>query len=40
MGHSRYTYDLQGEGRYKFTIENSQDGQQWAPFMEAHYTRK
>lgn len=40
MGHSRYTYDLQGEGRYKFMIEHSQDGKQWTPFMEAVYTRR
>ena len=40
MGHSRYTYDFQGEGRYRFMIENSQDGKQWAPMMEAQYTRK
>ena len=40
MGHSRYTYDFKGEGRYGFMIENSPDGNQWAPFMEAVYTRK
>jgi len=40
MGHSRYTYEFKGEGRYSFMIENSPDGKQWAPFMEAHYTRK
>ncbi len=40
MGHSRYTYDLDGEGRYALRIENSQDGKQWTPFMEARYTRK
>lgn len=40
MGHSRYTYEFKGEGRYSFMIENSQDGQTWTPFMEAHYTRK
>ena len=40
MGHSRYTYDFQGEGRYRFLIENSQDGKQWMPFMEGQYTRR
>jgi uncharacterized protein DUF1579 len=40
MGHSRYTYALEGEGRYSFLLENSQDGKQWASFMEGRYTRK
>ena len=40
VGHSRYTWELVGETRQRFTIENSQDGKSWAPFMEAQYTRK
>ncbi len=40
MGHSRYTYTMEGEGRYRFLIENSQDGKAWKPFMEGTYTRK
>jgi hypothetical protein len=39
MGRSRYVYTLQGEGRYSFLIENSQDGKSWAPFMEGTYRR-
>jgi hypothetical protein len=40
MGHSRYVYDFEGENRYRFTIENSQDGRKWATFMEGLFTRK
>lgn len=40
MGRHRYTYTFEGEGRYTFLIENSQDGKQWAPFMEGKYRRK
>ena len=40
IGHSRYSYDFQGEGRYRFMIENSQDGKEWVPFMEAQYHRR
>jgi hypothetical protein len=40
MGHSRYVYTFEGEGRYAFKIENSQDGKQWATFMEGRYTRR
>jgi hypothetical protein len=40
MGRSRYTYTLEAEGRYAFTIENSQDGKTWSPFMEGRYTRR
>ena len=40
MGHSRYTYVFEGENRYDFTIENSQDGRAWVTFLEATYTRK
>ena len=40
MGHGRFTYEFQGEGRYHFKLENSQDGKQWAAFMEGVYTRK
>ena len=40
MGHSRYTYLFEGEGRYTFRIDQSQDGKQWAPFMEGRYTRR
>jgi hypothetical protein len=40
MGQGRYTYDFEGEGRYRFKIENSQDGKQWTTFMEGMYSRK
>lgn len=39
MGHSRYTYIMEKDGRYRFRIENSQDGKEWAPFMDGAYTR-
>lgn len=34
MGMSRYSYELEGEGRYRFSIENSQDGKNWTKFMD------
>ena len=40
MGHARYTYVLEGEGRYLFRIENSKDGKEWTPFMEGSYRRR
>ncbi len=39
MGHSRYSYKLEGEGCYTFRIESSQDGASWTAFMEATYSR-
>jgi len=38
-GPSRYVYTFVAEGRYRFTIEHSQDGKQWTPFMEGSYAR-
>ena len=40
MGHSRRIYVFEEENRYRFTIENSQDGRKWATFMEGKFTRK
>lgn len=40
MGHSRFTYEFQDERRYRFLIETSQDGKQWARMMEGQYTRR
>ena len=40
MGHARYLYTFEKDGQYKFAIQNSQDGKQWATFMEGTYTRK
>lgn len=39
MGHSRYTYTFARDGAYSFKIEMSQDGKQWAPFIDGEYTR-
>ena len=40
MGHHRYAYEFEGEGKYHFKLEHSQDGKAWTTFMEGHYTRK
>jgi uncharacterized protein YndB with AHSA1/START domain len=40
MGHSRYVYTLEGEGRYSFRIENSQNGRAWSTFLEGKYARR
>ena len=40
MGHSRYIYTFQSDTQHAFRIEMSQDGKNWAPFLEATYTRK
>lgn len=40
MGHSRYTYTLHKDGTLGFSIESSQDGTAWAPFITARYTNK
>jgi len=40
MGHGRLTYDFQGEGRYAFRMEHSEDGSKWTTFLESVYTRK
>jgi hypothetical protein len=39
-GHSRYTYVLRKKDLLDFSIEMSQDGQQWTLFMSGRYTRK
>ncbi len=39
MGHARYVYTLEGEGRYRFALEQSQDGKSWSKFMEGKYAR-
>lgn len=38
--HSRYTYTLHKDGTLGFSIENSQDGTTWAPYITARYTNK
>lgn len=40
MGHFRYIYQFEGESRIAFSIENSQDGKSWSPFLESKFTRK
>ena len=39
-GHSRYTYTFRRAGSVDFSIDCSQDGQQWQPFMTGRYARK
>jgi hypothetical protein len=38
-GPTRYVYVFDRPNSYRFRIENSQDGTNWKPFMEARYTR-
>ena len=40
MGQSRYSYVFEAENSFRFIIENSRDGKNWATFMEGKYTRK
>jgi hypothetical protein len=40
MGHSRYVYVFEGDGRIAFRIESSRDGHDWATFLMARYTRQ
>ena len=37
-GQGRCTFDLSG-GTYKFSMDASQDGKQWAPFMSGTYKK-
>jgi hypothetical protein len=37
-GHGRCTFDV-GGGGYKFAMDVSQDGKQWAPFMSGSYRK-
>lgn len=39
-GHARYTYTFHRDGTLGFSIEMSQDGAQWAPFITARYANK
>ncbi|MBI3817371.1 MAG: DUF1579 family protein [Planctomycetes bacterium] len=39
MGHGRYTFGFPAAGKYTFKIEQSMDGKQWMPFIEATYSR-
>jgi hypothetical protein len=39
MGHGKFTFVIEGEGKYTFKIDFSQDGKNWMPFMEGKYKR-
>lgn len=39
QGWNRQTFRFTAEGSYRFTIENSQDGKRWTPFIEATFRR-
>jgi len=39
-GYNRYIYVFEADGRYAFRIEMSQDGKNWAPFIDGTYQRK
>ena len=39
MGHGRYIWEFESVDRHTFRMENSQDGKQWATFMEGKYSR-
>ncbi len=40
MGINRASFDLSRDNSYTFTMEISQDGKQWVPFMEGSYSRE
>lgn len=40
MGHSRYTYTFHDDGTLGFSIESSQDGRKWSPFITARYAKQ
>jgi len=40
MGHSRYTYVIEGPERMTFRLESSQDGKNWTLFMEGKFRKK
>lgn len=39
MGHARYTHRFRKDGSCDFSIECSQDGQQWMPMMQGTYAK-
>ncbi len=39
MGYGRYTWVFESPDRHAFSIEHSQDGKQWTPFLEGKYSR-
>ena len=39
-GHSRYSYEVRDADSYRFTIENSRDGETWSLLMEGTYRRR
>ena len=40
FGHSRFTYEDQGPGKYGMLLEVSTDGDAWTPFLEGAYVRR
>lgn len=40
QGHSRYVYTFNRDGSLGFTMEHSQDGETWQPFLTARYQPK
>lgn len=40
MGHSRYEYRFQKDGRYTFAISMSEDGKSWKPWLDSTWGRK
>jgi hypothetical protein len=39
-GHGRYVHEIRDADNYRFTMENSRDGKEWALMMEGTYTRR
>ena len=40
MGWGRYSYHFDSDSKYLFTIEMSQDGQNWSMFLESDFNRQ
>ena len=40
MGWGRYSYHFESPTKYRFTIEMSQDGKSWTPFLEGEFVRR
>ena len=39
LGHVRYVYQLRGPGEFTLSIDTTQDGKTWTPFLEGRYRR-
>jgi hypothetical protein len=40
QGHARYTYTFRKDGAVDFSIDMSQDGNEWSPFITGRYAKK